>query len=215
VHVLTSCKQEFNQEVWYRILPCSDCFCTVYFKKKCRRRTNTFASQLTDWQTRNKSAFMKRKVASLPLKKTSMLQKLEETIAKYEITARTGLKQHENSFCCCSARQVNLPSMVFWVVTPCGLVGRYQRFGDTYCLHLQGWSDRLYIVLSSQRGTIFLRNVGIYLKVNTALQPRRPTPISSPPWEPQISQVIFFLDLGKIIYKWGICSIIEVRTGEI
>jgi hypothetical protein len=24
------------------------------------------------------------------------------------------------------------------VVTPCGLVGRYRRFGGTYCLHLQG-----------------------------------------------------------------------------
>jgi hypothetical protein len=25
------------------------------------------------------------------------------------------------------------------VVTPCGPVGRYQRFGGTYCLHLQDW----------------------------------------------------------------------------
>jgi hypothetical protein len=24
-------------------------------------------------------------------------------------------------------------------LTPCGLVGRYQRFGDTYCHHLQPW----------------------------------------------------------------------------
>jgi hypothetical protein len=23
--------------------------------------------------------------------------------------------------------------LVFWVATPCGLVGRYQRFGGTYC----------------------------------------------------------------------------------
>jgi hypothetical protein len=29
-------------------------------------------------------------------------------------------------------------TVVFWVVTPCGLAGRYKRFGDTYCLHLQG-----------------------------------------------------------------------------
>jgi hypothetical protein len=28
-------------------------------------------------------------------------------------------------------------SMFFWVVTPCGLVARYQRFGGTCCLHLQ------------------------------------------------------------------------------
>jgi hypothetical protein len=27
--------------------------------------------------------------------------------------------------------------LVFWVVTPCGFVGRYKRFGGTYFLHLQ------------------------------------------------------------------------------
>jgi hypothetical protein len=26
--------------------------------------------------------------------------------------------------------------LVFWVVTPCGLVGRYQCFGETYCLYI-------------------------------------------------------------------------------
>jgi hypothetical protein len=29
--------------------------------------------------------------------------------------------------------------LVFWVVTPCGLVGRYQCFGGTYCLNFQNW----------------------------------------------------------------------------
>jgi hypothetical protein len=29
-------------------------------------------------------------------------------------------------------------AMMFWVVTPYGLVGTYQRFGGTYCLFLQG-----------------------------------------------------------------------------
>jgi hypothetical protein len=29
--------------------------------------------------------------------------------------------------------------LFFWVVTPCGLAGRYQRFGQTYYLHLRGW----------------------------------------------------------------------------
>jgi hypothetical protein len=28
--------------------------------------------------------------------------------------------------------------LVFWVVSPCGLVGRFQHFGETYCLHLDG-----------------------------------------------------------------------------
>jgi hypothetical protein len=34
---------------------------------------------------------------------------------------------------------------------------------------------------------MFLRNVGIYLQVHTALQTRRPTQTPSPPWEPQTS----------------------------
>jgi hypothetical protein len=29
--------------------------------------------------------------------------------------------------------------LLFWVVTPCGLVGRHHRFGGTYCHHLQAW----------------------------------------------------------------------------
>jgi hypothetical protein len=29
--------------------------------------------------------------------------------------------------------------LVFWVLMLCGLLGRYQRFGGIYCLHLQGW----------------------------------------------------------------------------
>jgi hypothetical protein len=28
--------------------------------------------------------------------------------------------------------------MFFWILAPCILVGRCQRFGETYCLHLQG-----------------------------------------------------------------------------
>jgi hypothetical protein len=31
-----------------------------------------------------------------------------------------------------------LSVLVFWVVMPSGLIGRYQRFGGTCCLHLQG-----------------------------------------------------------------------------
>jgi hypothetical protein len=37
---------------------------------------------------------------------------------------------------------VKMPLVVFWVVTPCEIVGGDQRFGGTYCLPLQGptWS---------------------------------------------------------------------------
>jgi hypothetical protein len=42
--------------------------------------------------------------------------------------------------------------LFFWVVTPCRLVGRYQSFGETYCLHLRN---------------------GIYLRIHTASQPKK------------------------------------------
>jgi hypothetical protein len=29
-----------------------------------------------------------------------------------------------------------MTSMVLWGMSPCRLVGRYQRFGGTYCLHV-------------------------------------------------------------------------------
>jgi hypothetical protein len=32
---------------------------------------------------------------------------------------------------------VKMSMLFFWVVTPRGLVGRYQCFGETQCLHLQ------------------------------------------------------------------------------
>jgi hypothetical protein len=34
---------------------------------------------------------------------------------------------------------VKMLMLVIWVVALCGLSGRYQRFGGTCCLHLQGW----------------------------------------------------------------------------
>jgi hypothetical protein len=48
--------------------------------------------------------------------------------------------------------------LVFWVVTPCGLVGRYQRFGGTYS-----------VLCPEDGGSMFFRNVGISLQVHTAL----------------------------------------------
>jgi hypothetical protein len=42
-------------------------------------------------------------------------------------------------------------SVLFWVVMPCGHVGRYQHFRGKYCL----------------------QNIGIYLQVHMALKPRR------------------------------------------
>jgi hypothetical protein len=33
-------------------------------------------------------------------------------------------------------------SMLFWVVTQCGLVGRYKRFEEKYCSHLQDTVSR-------------------------------------------------------------------------
>jgi hypothetical protein len=46
---------------------------------------------------------------------------------------------------------VNIQAEVFWDVTPCSFLAKYQRFGRSYCLHLQGENE----------GRMVLRNVGI------------------------------------------------------
>jgi hypothetical protein len=39
---------------------------------------------------------------------------------------------------------------MFWVVTPCRLVGRFQRFGETYCIHLS--SSKCWYLPTSPHG---------------------------------------------------------------
>jgi hypothetical protein len=47
--------------------------------------------------------------------------------------------------------QTSKSMLVFWVVTPCGLVGRYQRVGGTYCLHFQPFTIDLTSFPSSSK----------------------------------------------------------------
>jgi hypothetical protein len=37
-----------------------------------------------------------------------------------------------------------LMMMLFWVLAPCRIVGRCESFGETYCLHFQGWKWEQY-----------------------------------------------------------------------
>jgi hypothetical protein len=97
--------------------------------------------------------------------------------------------------------------LVFYVVTPCGLMGRYQRLGGTYWLHLQLWL----IFPESWPGlpvcTIIRFHMRKYfnhpivdptvLPHYTAPQPRRQPSWYSPPWEPQISLRFVFLFYNK------------------
>jgi hypothetical protein len=55
-----------------------------------------------------------------------------------------------------------------WVVTSCGLVGAYQRFGETYC------------VVSAEDGDgVFLRNVSVCRRVCKASKSRRAATLAS------------------------------------
>jgi hypothetical protein len=74
-------------------------------------------------------------------------------------------------------------TLFFCVVTPCRLVGRCQRFGEIYCLHLQA-----------------------YLRDYKASQSRRIMSSSSPTWEPQILHFYKFFAqtvyIELIIRRW-------------
>jgi hypothetical protein len=47
---------------------------------------------------------------------------------------------------------VTILIMFFWVKSTCGLVGRSQRFEDTFCLHLKSQSDK-----PGLRGTMYIK----------------------------------------------------------
>jgi hypothetical protein len=74
-----------------------------------------------------------------------------------------------------------LSIITLWVVTPCRLVGKYQRFGGIYRLHLQGRQRRWHAppkrwqhFYPEDGGDSFIRSVGNHLQDYTASQPRRP-----------------------------------------
>jgi hypothetical protein len=50
-------------------------------------------------------------------------------------------------------RLMKISILVLWVVTPCGLVGRHQRFGEIYCLHLQERPTSTRILLDEISGS--------------------------------------------------------------
>jgi hypothetical protein len=93
--------------------------------------------------------------------------------------------------------------MFLWVVTPCRLVGRHQRFEETHCLLLQGWSccaGKWKVCMGSEEG-----QAGIWLRDYTASQ-LRTTTSSSPPWEPQISQTGNLFPCPSIHSIWYSCT---------
>jgi len=57
-------------------------------------------------------------------------------------------------------------TMLFCAVTLCELVGRYRRFGETYCLHIQVWRRRL-----SQRKLKLWETVRLFRVTTDAQQP--------------------------------------------
>jgi hypothetical protein len=62
--------------------------------------------------------------------------------------------------------------LVFRVVTPCGLVGRYQRFGKTHSLQPWRWREyvspkRWYLLASTHRTTTQKTNIDVFTAVTT------------------------------------------------
>jgi hypothetical protein len=73
---------------------------------------------------------------------------------------------------------------VFWVVAPCSLIEVYQHFRGSCCLHHQG--DR-----PVDWGSKHLWNVSKLPPDSRAQQPRRQSSLYSPPWEPEISRLLW------------------------
>lgn len=87
-------------------------------------------------------------------------------------------------------------NMFLWIMTPHKLVGTYQRLGETYCLNFQG-------LRFEANNSMIIRDVGINLRVHTALRRKRPT---------MTSHRLFPSDLFKIAVFWIVahCNLVEL-----
>jgi hypothetical protein len=59
---------------------------------------------------------------------------------------------------------------MFCVMAPCRLVDRYQHFGGTDCLHLQGWRRQCYLSKSQRADTIQKTNTNTFTTVRTSFK---------------------------------------------
>jgi hypothetical protein len=63
-------------------------------------------------------------------------------LVKYNVCMYDGLKHRRPGIVRFEVlKAVRMTTLLFWVVAPWRLVGRYQRFRGTYCLHLQHWKS--------------------------------------------------------------------------
>jgi hypothetical protein len=93
---------------------------------------------------------------------------------------------------------VKIWMFLFWVLTPCGFVGKHQCFRET-----QSPSSGL------KMEAVFLWNVDMYLQVHTALQLRRPTrtqPVLWTQWSGRSVKPHAYV-LGMYIVLWFTSSI--------
>jgi hypothetical protein len=78
----------------------------------------------------------------------------------------------------------------FVAVTPCELLGRYQRFWGTYCLHLHGWRPASPHVVTTQKANIdrlisciYEACTRYYCSITDTEQGLRPVQIQSCLWK--------------------------------
>jgi hypothetical protein len=71
--------------------------------------------------------------------KNTVLYQMQEKINYFEINSKKHFPTSVSSGCVRFKVFTALKMMFFWVLAPCRLIGRCRPFGETYCLHLQGW----------------------------------------------------------------------------
>jgi hypothetical protein len=86
-------------------------------------------------------------------------------------------------------------------VAPCRLAGKYQCFGDMYCLYIQGRRSRQNVSGLKMETVCFFETL---VRIYTASQPSTTTSSSSPAWEQQISHLYFFSVLPSTFWL-GLC----------
>jgi hypothetical protein len=111
-----------------------------------RRFRNLIRTPLDKWSVRRKGLFLHRTTqnrntktnthASSGIRTHGPSKQAAKTYALDSAATGIGIRRMLQT------RFLSSLLLLFWVLVMRNFEGRCQRFGETYCLHLQGWSDK-------------------------------------------------------------------------
>jgi hypothetical protein len=115
---------------------------------------------------------------------------------------------------------LNILMLVFWVVMLCGLVGRYQHFGETYYLHLQPFRSAQHYNLEDQHQHLHYNEnlrphiLNAVLNIDNCTEIATGSQCHSDFWVPHLVDLMKELVLEWDSIKFSYCELLALKCNQ-